>query len=261
MRAVTVREKGKIERFLRQDPYLHLYEIGDLDDLYFGRTAWYALEDGGEVRALALLYTGTSMPVVLALAGEPVDAVCALLQEIRGGLPGSFYAHFSPGVAGALSASHRIEPHGTFLKMALTEPKALDAVETDAVSELCAGDIDELHALYEASYPGHWFEPAMLAAGHYYGLRLEGALVSVAGIHVFSHRYRVAALGNITTHPRVRGRGLARRVTVKLCQELLGSVDHIGLNVKGDNAGAIACYERLGFRPWAVYEECSVVER
>ena len=80
-------------------------------------------------------------------------------------------------------------------------------------------------------------------------------LMSVAGVHVFSRRYRVAALGNIATHPQARGKGLARVVTAKLCQELRGEADHIGLNVKDDNAGAIACYERLGFERCAVYGE------
>jgi ribosomal protein S18 acetylase RimI-like enzyme len=47
-------------------------------------------------------------------------------------------------------------------------------------------------------------------------------------------------------------------VTAKLCRELAGSADWIGLNVKDDNAPAIACYERLGFRRWAVYEELTL---
>ena len=37
--------------------------------------------------------------------------------------------------------------------------------------------------------------------------------------------------------------------------ELQRTVDHIGLNVKADNAAAVACYRRLGFRPVAEYEE------
>lgn len=38
----------------------------------------------------------------------------------------------------------------------------------------------------------------MLEAGCYYGLGREGRPVSVAGVHVYSPRYRVAVLGNIT---------------------------------------------------------------
>jgi GNAT superfamily N-acetyltransferase len=261
MKVVDVRDKGRIERFLRGDPFLHLYEIGDLDELYFEHTSWYALQgdresrEGDEIRSLALLYTGTSMPVVLGLSEEPIDDLVRLLREIRGSLPRRFYAHLTPGAVDAFAPSHRIESHGTFLKMALTERGALDGVGTAGVRALSAADIAALQTLYEASYPGHWFEPGMLAAGHYYGIWEGDALVSVAGVHVFSQRYRVAALGNIATHPRMRGRGLARIVTAKLCQELSGNADWIGLNVKDDNDAAIACYERLGFRRWAVYGE------
>jgi len=31
--------------------------------------------------------------------------------------------------------------------------------------------IEELNALYRASYPGNWFEPRMLETGYYYGIR------------------------------------------------------------------------------------------
>src|SRR5438093_529591 len=82
----------------------------------------------------------------------------------------------------------------------------------------------------------NWFDPRMLETGHYYGIRQDGTLLSIAGVHVYSPRYRVAALGNITTRPAARGHGLATLVTAKLCQELLRSVDEIGLNVRADNA-------------------------
>jgi predicted GNAT family acetyltransferase len=82
--------------------------------------------------------------------------------------------------------------------------------------------------------------------------------VSVAGAHVYSPQYKVAALGNITTHPQFRGKGLARVVCAKLCQELLQTVNHIGLNVKVDNISVIACYCKLGFEPVATYEEYSL---
>ena len=36
------------------------------------------------------------------------------------------------------------------------------------------------------------------------------------------------------------------------------TVDHIGLNVKADNAPALACYRRLGFEVAAEYGEFMV---
>jgi predicted GNAT family acetyltransferase len=95
----------------------------------------------------------------------------------------------------------------------------------------------------------------MLETNRYFGIRRDGSWISVAGIHVYSPHYGVAALGNITTLPQFRGQGLATATTAKLCRTLLQDVDHIGLNVKADNASAIACYKRLGFEIVETLEE------
>jgi predicted GNAT family acetyltransferase len=116
-------------------------------------------------------------------------------------------------------------------------------------------DLAEVTEFYQRSYPGNWFDPRMLETGQYFGLREQGALVSVAGVHVYSPQYRVAALGNIATLPDCRGQGFARRVTAAVCRSLLSSVDYIGLNVKADNSPAIRCYQRLGFETVTSYGE------
>src|SRR5947208_10651053 len=96
----------------------------------------------------------------------------------------------------------------------------------------------------------------MLETGFYFGIHRGDVLMSVAGVHVFSQRYKVAALGNIATHPDARGQGLATTTTARLCQELLrAGIEHIGLNVRADNRGAIACYEKIGFERVAGYGE------
>jgi ribosomal protein S18 acetylase RimI-like enzyme len=121
---------------------------------------------------------------------------------------------------------------------------------------LSAADTEDLLALYAASYPGNWLVPRMLETGYYFGIRRGRALVSIAGVHVFSPHYKAAALGNITTRPDARGQGLATTATARLCQELLHTgIEYVGLNVKADNHGAIACYEKLGFERVTEYGE------
>src|SRR5207249_4728760 len=143
---------------------------------------------------------------------------------------------------------------GAFHKMGLTDRARLAGIDGSAAVALSAADTDDLLALYRASYPGNWFVPRMLETGFYFGVRRGGALVSVAGVHVCSQRYKVAALGNITTRPDARGQGCATTATARLCQALIrAGIEHIGLNVKADNRGAIACYERLGFQRVADY--------
>jgi predicted GNAT family acetyltransferase len=128
-------------------------------------------------------------------------------------------------------------------------------MDTRGVEQLSLADLPALQALYASAYPGNWFDPRMLETGCYYGLRRDGEIVSVAGVHVYSPRHRAAALGNITTHPAYRGQGLCTAVTARLCQGLRSHIDFIGLNVLVDNPAAIHCYEKLGFTMAGEYEE------
>jgi predicted GNAT family acetyltransferase len=139
--------------------------------------------------------------------------------------------------------------------MALIYKDRVDTIDTPRVVPLTTYDLPEMEALYRVSYPDNSFDPRMLETDYYYGIRQGSDIISVAGIHVYSLRFKVAALGNVTTHPNFRGQGLGTAVCAKLCQALLQTADHIGLNVKADNASAIASYKRLGFEVIAEYSE------
>jgi predicted GNAT family acetyltransferase len=131
-------------------------------------------------------------------------------------------------------------------------------IDFSQVIQLTNDDLNQMLQLYEEAYPGNWFDPRMLQTRQYFGIKIANRLISVAGIHVHSETYRVAALGNIVTHPDYRGRGFAQSVTARLCRSLLENVDHIGLNVKANNTVAIGLYEKLGFEILAPYYECAV---
>jgi ribosomal protein S18 acetylase RimI-like enzyme len=255
---VTLHAKDEVELFCRRNPFLHLYSIGDLDDFFWPYTTWYALRTDGCVRQLVLVYTGQVLPTVLALTEEPLDHMRELLRDLLRVLPRRFYAHLTEGTATALEQDHRLTSHGAHYKMGLTDPGALDILDGSAAVPLTSADTVELQALYAASYPGNWFAPRMLQTGFYFGVRRGTQLVSVAGVHVYSQKYQVAALGNITTLPDYRRQGLATVVTARLCQELRrAGIQSIGLNVKADNRGAIACYDKIGFTHVADYGEFS----
>ena len=95
----------------------------------------------------------------------------------------------------------------------------------------------------------------MLDTHLYHGIWEGDALQCVAGIHTYSPQYGVAAIGNVTTLPAMRGRGWATRACSRLLPTLLTKVDVIALNVKADNAPAIQVYQRLGFEVVAEYDE------
>lgn len=258
MKLASLHDKVEIESFLRRNTYLHIYSIGDLDDFFWPNTVWYGLKRGEEIREIALLYTAMTMPVMLALTLGAVEEMRSLLKSAMHLLPRRIYAHFSPGLSDVLEGDYHIEPHGTYYKMKLTDKSRLEAVDTSAVVPLTPGDLAEVRELYDVSYPGNAFDPRMLETGHYYGVRRDSRLVGVAGVHVYSARYRVAALGNVVTHPEHRGKGVATAACAKLCRDLLKTVDHIGLNAKADNEPALASYRRLGFERVATYEECTL---
>lgn len=257
MKIECVRNKKEIESFLRKNVPLHIYSIGDLDDFFWQSTEWYALKEGDEIQALALIYTGQSLPTLQALS-EKADPMRKLLRLISDILPDRFHAHLSPGVGEALRERFKIEPCGKHYRMMLNNKHLTDSVDHLRVVRLTDDDLSQMLQLYEEAYPGNWFDPRMLQTRQYFGIKIDNKLVSVAGIHVYSEKYKVAALGNIVTHPDYRGRGFAGSVTARLCRSLSKHVDHIGLNVKASNDVAIALYERLGFEIIAPYYECTV---
>jgi len=194
---------------------------------------------------------------LLALSDAPAR-MAELIRRIRHLLPVSLYAHLSEGILEVLSDRYVPDPHGPHIKMGLTRPELLEGIDTEAVIRFTTDDLAELTRFYNENCPGNWFEARMLETGHAYGMRQDGQIVSAAGVHVYSSRYRVATIGNVITHPHYRRQGMAMRVCAKLSIELLKTVTHLGLNVRADNDAALACYTRLGFERIAGYQELAL---
>ncbi len=253
-------DRAQIEAFLRHDPELHVYGLGDLDDFFWPYTTWYGWEEGGELKDIAMIYTSRTLPTLVALSQQPA-ALGRLLTEITPLLPESFYAHLSPGAERAFSWPHLLESNGPHYKMSLRDAARVRRVDCPEAAPLTVRDSVDLVRLYQESYPGNWFDLRALETGQYFGLRQDGRIVSVAGVHVYSERYAVAAIGNIVTHPAYRRRGYARQVTACLCRSMLGKVEHVGLNVRANNEAAIACYTGLGFQIVAPYGEFTITRK
>ena len=184
-----------------------------------------------------------------------------LLAAITWSLPSVLYTHATPALLDTLAERYAIEDAEPHRKFALERTDLLDqhAVETEILTR---EQLDEVESFYAAAYPGTWFAPRMLATGRYVGVRHDGRLACIAGVHVHSPTWRVAALGNVATLPELRGRGLARGACASLCRLLLDDgIETISLNVRADNGAAIASYERLGFAPVAEYVEASLLAR
>lgn len=254
----SIHHRDQLEAFLRRDPYLQLYCLGDLEDFYFRHTVWYGeLQVDGSLGALVMGYF-SSHPVFLAYASPGQESnMNQLLTDLKPFLPRRFYLHVTPGLGEALLPEYRIEHRQQLSRMAWRHPAWLNQVNEEG-ELLRPCHLEEVMEFYAEAYPNNWFEPRMLKSGQYFGIRREGRLAAVAGVHVYSPSMRVAALGNIATHPRWRGCGLSTAVTARLCRSLLESTDVVGLNVLTDNEPAIRCYQKLGFESHATYEELKV---
>lgn len=262
MNILLLKDKSLLRRFLSQDPTLHLYGLGDLDDFFWKDTAWYGLGTRRCLRAVVLIYQPGRQAILLALSDHKrLPFLKRLVHAILPLLPGKFYAHLTPGIEGILTRRYRLRGHGTYHKMALKDRSKVQRADDPLTVEFTPKDAKRLKFFYDRFAPGNWFEPRMLQAHPHYGVVQKGRIVSAAGVHVYSRRYGVAALGNVVTARAWRGRGYATLAVARLCRELLRKVRIIGLNTRIDNRPALACYRRLGFRPVTVYKEYDAIPK
>jgi ribosomal protein S18 acetylase RimI-like enzyme len=262
MQILYLNDKPKIETYLRKDIPLHIYGLGDLDDFFWPYTFWFGSKRNRRLQSVVLLYTATNPPILLGLAspGE-IESIRKLLHSLLPLLPETLYVHLSPGLDDILRREYVLNTHGEHYKMILKNMRQVENFASKKVKRISRKNLTAVTDLYNKSYPGNAFDPRMLDTGHYFAYLDGEKLVSVAGIHVYSRKYGVAAVGNITTHPAFRGLGLGKATTATLCQSLLNFVVDIGLNVKTDNIQAIQCYTKLGFEKTHSYYEFSAVRK
>src|SRR5690554_6354998 len=251
-----IHDKHVLLEFLLKEAGLQIYLIGDLDEFFWHKTVWYGLRRDGILKSVALLYCESQPPTLLCFQKDEPEFVKELLASVKGLLPGRFYAHLGEGLVQMFGKSNILEHYGINLKLVLL--KKLSPPGTSPVSRLTLADLSAIEQLYAMAYPGNWFNSRMLLSGKYFGYFVNDILVGVAGIHVYSAEYKVAALGNITTHPDFRNRGIGKILTQTLCYDLQKDVEVIGLNVRSDNSYAIQLYKSLGFEIAGTYEECLI---
>ncbi len=251
-------DKAKLQPFFERRRALNAYALGDLDEPHWSRTDWWTWEQDGEIQEVALLYKGFDPPILIALQNNSLDGMQSLISELTNKLPAHVYAHLTPGLREILEPKFDFQDHGEHFVMEL---KGKPLVSQNGAERLKIENAAEVDALFDESYPGHWFRPDMLEMGPYFGIRNgNGQLVAAGGVHIFSTKYSVAALGNITTLPSHRRRGYGKQVSHTLCNYLVDKVKTIGLNVVSANAAAIKIYRDLGFEPITTYSEFTLTK-
>jgi ribosomal protein S18 acetylase RimI-like enzyme len=236
-------DKLEIRRHLNFDREWSLYALADLDDGMFEHCDWWGLPGG-----LALVFRAIAIRPIFVM-GDAVSTrkLLAALPETTGYL--NLNAHQLEAAEGIYRYRDRHEMRRMFLdtfqpRSGITEP----------LGEEDRSDVEHLYASGDGG--GIAFAPFQLCTGFFRGIRRDGELVAVAGVHVASRNEGVAAVGNIFTLPDYRGQGLAQIVTSAVVMAIREvGIRTIGLNVENTNTAAIRAYERVGFRTHLSYSE------
>jgi ribosomal protein S18 acetylase RimI-like enzyme len=253
VRIVDLTDDAVILPVLQRDRRWAAYALCDLEAPYRAHARFIGALDGDHAHAVVLVYALPSFTALLP-CGDP-RAVRAIMAEAES-LPASIFLNVRDADLASVEVRYQVQRKWPMLRMVagMDDVRPAPAVGAEIV-RLTVADLPALQSLY-ALQPDSIFTPSMLEHGVYYGAYVAGTLVAVAGTHAISRLHRVAAIGNVFTHPMGRARGLATATTGAVARALVqdGARD-VALNVAEDNPAAIAVYHRLGFAVHMSYWE------
>lgn len=114
-----------------------------------------------------------------------------------------------------------------------------------AIMALSEQDAPEMRALAELTQPGP-FHARTHTLGGFVGVRENGRLIAMAGERLKLPGF--TEISAVCTHPGAQGRGLAGALMRRVAAAIVARGEQLFLHVRPHNTGAIALYEKLGFR-------------
>jgi GNAT superfamily N-acetyltransferase len=151
---------------------------------------------------------------------------------------------YTDGWSGAAPGGWRIEFEATMFKMIWEAAMPADDPAPDAVP-LGVEHAAQALALAELTRPGP-FGPRTIELGDYFGYFDGERLIAMAGERM--HAGALREISGVCTLPNHQGRGLARRLMLKLIRRQMQRHETPFLHVMSSNVGARQLYERMGFR-------------
>jgi len=246
---VDLTDKARILTFLETDRLYAGYAVGDLEPRLFAQSTWVGAEETGRLQALILNFSGLKQPA-LFLMGD-VNGLRAILENTR--CPEHAYITCRTEHLAMTHDFYRWNRTIPMWRMVL-ESARFEAIKGNCVrlTSIHSSQLTELYSLGG----GIGFSATQVQYGVFYGIFVERKLVAVAGTHLISANYGVAAVGNVFTHPDFRGKGFGTATSNAVVSELLEiGIPDIILNVGQDNSSAIRIYERLGFKNYCPFFE------
>ena len=239
--------------FLERDRLGAAYALADLDGEE--RSRWWLARHEGEPIALALIVDSLAFRPCF-LAGDSAGVGELIREGVR---EPRIIVAAPPAARPAIEAVYRFERVDRMYRMAV-DRSAFEPRTPQRVVRLGAEQIEDVVDLY-----GHvsrtYFTPERVARELYFGVYSGSTLVAAAGTHTRSLRSGVAAVGNVLTRVAFRDRGMATSVTSAVTEAALVQHRDVVLNVRQDNAPAVAVYRRLGYHVHAPYIEGPAVRR
>lgn len=250
----AIHDATRIRPILQHNRAYAAYAIAQLDRQMFDDNEWYRAS--GPAGNALLLHSRSGLGRAMFAIGD-ADALDAALSLH----PGPRFAF------GSLYPDHRkvVEKYfvmtrpQTMYRMSVTE--ATFRPVTGDARRLRGVDVVAVNRIYSIDGGPTAYRPSHLEEGVYYGIEIDGRIASVAGTHVVSAAEGVAVVGNVFTHPRYRGGGLATEVTSAVTQEVLKYCDLVVLTVEEQNAPALNIYLKLGYKTECTLHETPLIRK
>jgi GNAT superfamily N-acetyltransferase len=249
-----LRDANKIRPILQHNRAYAAYAIAQLDERMFPDNDWYRAS--GPTGSALLLHSRSGLGRAMFAIGDP------------GALDAALSLHPGPRFAfGSLYPDHRKVVDKYFI---VTRPQTMYRMSVtsdtfrpvaDEARRLRGVDAPAVNRIYSVDGGPTAYRPSHLEEGVYYGIEVDGRLASIAGTHVVSRAEGVAVVGNVFTHPRYRGGGLATEVTSAVTRDVLEYCDLVVLTVEEQNSPALNIYLKLGYETQCTLHETPLIRK
>ena len=222
------------------------YALAQLSPHLFSMVScWEARGTGGPA---LVVYSGGGLGDAVFMSGS-APALEAILRLHPG--PRHNFATFRADHLAVVERYFRVTSARPMLRMAVnrdTFRPAYASVRRGArVGRLAAADARAVNRLYGSEGQPAWYSSSHIESGMYHGVFEERRLVAVAGTHAWSKDEGIAVVGNVFTHPAMRGLGYGTLATSAATAALLEHCTDVTLTVDPTNTPAVRAYLRLGY--------------